>query len=196
MTIELLSAFALFAFVSSISPGPNNLILLSSGIAYGTKRSLSLLFGINIGFMAMILAIGLGIGELFATSPNLYTWLKWISTIYLLYLAYKVARSSTIQTQQPHKAPMTFTQAALFQWVNPKAWSMALSAIAVYAPSTSMESTVLIAAVFAAINLPCILSWLLAGDKLSELLNDEKSVQYLNYFLALLLVVSVLPTIF
>ncbi|MBQ4809726.1 LysE family translocator [Pseudoalteromonas luteoviolacea] len=195
MNIELLSALALFAFVSSISPGPNNLILLSSGISFGTRRCLSLLFGINLGFMVMILAIGLGIGEVFKHVPVLYDWLKWISTIYLLFLAYKIACSSAINTDQSQAKPMTFLQAALFQWVNPKAWSMALSAIAVYAPSFKLESTLLVAIIFTLINLPCILSWLLAGDKLSETLKNKRKVQFLNYFLALLLVMSVLPTI-
>ncbi|KZW99405.1 hypothetical protein JL49_17485 [Pseudoalteromonas luteoviolacea] len=196
MNIELLSALALFAFVSSISPGPNNLILLSSGISFGARRCIALLLGINLGFMVMILTIGLGMGEVFKHFPILYECLKWISTAYLLYLAYKIASSaSTITTEQTHTQPMTFIQATLFQWVNPKAWSMALSAIAVYAPSNKLESTLIVAVIFAIINLPCILSWLLVGDKLSEVLKDKRKVQALNYFLAFLLVASVLPTV-
>ncbi|MBQ4836551.1 LysE family translocator [Pseudoalteromonas luteoviolacea] len=195
MTYELLYALSLFAFVSSITPGPNNLILLSSGITFGTRRCIRLLLGINLGFAAMILLVGAGIGELFTRFAVLHEVLKWLSAAYILYLAFKVASTTPIEFESHVTAqPMTFFEAVMFQWINPKAWSMSLSAITIYTPSTHFSSVVLVAVVFSLINLPCILSWLLVGTKLSKLIKHPKYFRALNLVLAFVLVASIVPT--
>ncbi|ESP92365.1 LysE family translocator [Pseudoalteromonas luteoviolacea] len=195
MTYELLYALSLFAFVSSITPGPNNLILLSSGLKFGARRCISLLLGINLGFTAMILLVGAGIGELFTRFVMLHEVLKWLSAAYILYLAFKVASATPFEFESHSTGqPMTFFEAVMFQWINPKAWSMSLSAITIYTPSTHFSSVVLVAVVFSLINLPCILSWLLVGTKLSKLIKHPKYFRALNLVLAFVLVASIVPT--
>ena len=131
MNTELLIALITFCFVSSITPGPNNLMLLSSGLNFGLRRSISHLLGVAIGFSVMVLLVGIGVSQLFQSLPASYTVLKWVSIVYLGYLAYKIANNHTIDEVASDAKPFTFMQAALFQWVNPKAWTMALSVNAV-----------------------------------------------------------------
>lgn len=147
--MELFLTLGVFAFVSSITPGPNNLMLMSSGATFGLRLTLPHLLGVILGFIFMLFLVGLGIVQIFDKVPISYTILKWFSVGYLLYLAVKIARSSR-PTEKHGKgsSPFTFIQAASFQWVNPKAWSMALSAISVYAPSQDLQSVALVAVVF------------------------------------------------
>ncbi len=196
MTLELLSAFAAFAFVSSITPGPNNLMLMSSGANYGLKKTIPHLLGVGIGFTLMIAIVGLGVMQLFNAFPVTYEVLKVISVIYLLYLAVKIAGSANnTDQQQASSKPITFFQAAIFQWVNPKAWIMAVTAISIYAPSTEIFAVLLISMLFGIINLPCISCWIVLGQKMQQLLTNPRRLKFFNYTMAALLVVSVLPTI-
>ncbi len=131
-TAELLVAFVLFAFVSSITPGPNNTMLLSSGVNFGFNRTVPHMLGISCGFAVMVLAVGLGLGAVFKAYPLLYTVLRYAGAAYLLYLAYKIATSGPVRdTGGQEGRPMSFLAAAAFQWVNPKAWVMAIGAIVV-----------------------------------------------------------------
>lgn len=134
MSLDMLVALSVFCLVSSITPGPNNLMLLSSGINFGLRRSIGHLLGVALGFNAMVILMGLGVSQVFISYPNSYQVLKYLSIAYLMYLAYKIANSATLGDGKDRQAPINFIQAALFQWVNPKAWSMALSVNAVYAP--------------------------------------------------------------
>ena len=138
MTAETWLAFALFAFVSSITPGPNNTMLLASGVNFGFARSLPHMAGVTLGFCLMILLMGLGLGSVFARFPVLYTVLRYVGGTYMLYLAWKIFRSQPASPADNHAAaakPMGFTAAAAFQWVNPKAWVMALGSITTYLPA-------------------------------------------------------------
>ena len=195
MNAEIFTALALFAFVSSITPGPNNMMLMSSGLTFGWVLTLPHMLGVGIGFTVMIFAVGVGLGALFEAVPQLYLGLKIISVAYLLYLAWKIANSGPIgDGGRAGARPMTFLQAAAFQWVNPKAWVMAVTAIAAYAPKQAFFTNVLIVAlVFGIINLPCISAWVMFGNILRAYLRNAKTVRIINIGMALALVASLYP---
>jgi len=196
MSYELFSALMIFAFVSSITPGPNNLMLMSSGANFGFKPTIPHLLGVGIGFTMMIVLVGLGVIQIFDHFPMSYQILKVVSIIYLLYLALKIALANTSAKEKASRAkPMTFIQAALFQWVNPKAWTMALTAISIYAPSKSIFAVLLVALIFGLVNIPCIISWIVLGQKMQTLLNNQKHLKAFNITMAALLVLSVYPAI-
>lgn len=193
MNIELLSALALFALVSSVTPGPNNLMLMNSGANFGFRRTLPHLLGVTIGFVIMLVLVGLGVMQLFDVFPLSYQLLKVLCIAYLLYLAYKIASNKTpVGAENGDTKPFTFVQAALFQWVNPKAWTMALSAVSVYAPSKGIGAVVIVGVIFGLVNLPCVSAWTLLGQKLQIWLNRPERLQAFNIFMAILLVASVL----
>jgi threonine/homoserine/homoserine lactone efflux protein len=197
MTFETLMALAAFAFVSSITPGPNNLMLMASGANFGFRRTIPHLLGVGIGFTVMIVAVGLGLVQLFKAVPIAHTILKIVSVLYLLYLAWKIATAAPPEPGIQGATPMTFLQAALFQWVNPKAWSMALTAIVAYAPPGSGHlGLITVALVFGAINLPCTGSWTLIGTQLRRVLTDPRRLQIFNLTMAALLIASAVPLIF
>ena len=196
MNFEILSALTIFAFVSSITPGPNNLMLMNSGANFGFKKTIPHLLGVGVGFTLMIALVGLGVIKLFDSFPLSYQILKVISIIYLLYLAFKIASSKgNFEQGSSSSTPFTFIQAALFQWVNPKAWTMALTSISLYAPSKSFVAVMFVAIVFGLINLPCISSWVVLGQKIQVLLTDQKRLRAFNITMALLLVMSLYPAI-
>ena len=136
LPVETLLALVAFAFVSSITPGPNNLMLMASGTNFGFARTVPHMLGVGIGFMLMVLLVGAGLGGVFELVPGAMLVLKVASTIYLLYLAWRIATAAPLRTADGEGGarPFTFLQAAAFQWVNPKAWTMALTAAAVYLP--------------------------------------------------------------
>jgi len=127
MTYDLIVALAAFAFVTSITPGPNNLMLMASGANFGFRRTIPHMLGVGLGFTVMIVLVGVGLAQIFEAYPEARTALKIISVIYLLYLAWKIANAAAPTSAEEAGTPITFIQAALFQWVNPKAWSMAFS---------------------------------------------------------------------
>ncbi len=193
---ELLGALALFAFVSSITPGPNNLMLMSSGATFGWQKTLPHLFGVALGFTFMVMMVGVGVMQLFSLWPFSYVILKYLSIAYLLFLAFKIANSSTTSDTKQKNKPMTFLQAVMFQWVNPKAWTMALTAISVYAPDKALLSVAYVAIVFGLVNLPSISMWALMGQKLQPVLKKPKTLLMFNRIMALLLVSSLYPVVF
>ncbi len=197
MTAQLLAALAAFAFVTSITPGPNNLMLMTSGINFGMARTVPHMLGVSLGFTLMITLIGLGIMQLIDAIPGSQTAISVVSGLYLLYMAWKIATTdaapANAQTEGNSK-PFTFVQAALFQWVNPKAWTMALTAIAAYAPkSMGWVGVVIVAGVFGLINLPSTGSWAMMGAKLRRFLSDPARLRIFNIVAALLLVASLYP---
>ncbi|MEJ6497364.1 LysE family translocator [Pseudoalteromonas lipolytica] len=196
MSFEILTALALFALVSSITPGPNNLMLMSSGANFGFKRTTPHLLGVTFGFMLMLVLVGLGIMQLFDLFPPSYLILKVFCIVYLLYLAFKIATSNAQQKASSESKPFTFIQAALFQWVNPKAWAMALSAVSLYAPDKNLTSVLIVSLVFGLINLPCVSSWTLLGEKLQHWLASPKRLKAFNYLMAILLIASVMFSLF
>ncbi len=194
MAMELLAGLALFAFVSSITPGPNNVMLMASGATHGVRASIPHLLGVGIGFMVMLVLVGLGISEIFIRYPLSLDALRVVSVVYLGYLALSLARArTTAGSGQAAARPLTFLQAALFQWVNPKGWAMALTAVTAYAPSHGVGVILVIAAVFAMINLPSVGVWVVLGQKMSRWLTSERRIRRFNTGMAVLLMVSLLP---
>ena len=195
MTYSLLTGLVLFCFVSSITPGPNNLMLMATGANFGARRAAPHASGIVLGFTFMIVAIGLGVAQLFQIYPLAHQLLGVVSVIYLLYLAYKTATARTnLDSLEPTGKPITFWQAAAFQWVNPKAWTMALAAVTVYAPQpVTYKEVIVVAAIFGAINLPCISVWVLLGVKMRRFLTTPARLRGFNWTMAGLLILSLAP---
>jgi threonine/homoserine/homoserine lactone efflux protein len=192
MNTQQLIALTGFAFASSITPGPNNMMLMASGANYGLRRTVPHMLGVAIGFAVMIALVGVGLVGLFEAWPPSFTILKVVSAAYLLWLAWKIANAPPPPTGDSTSSgkPMTFVQAALFQWVNPKAWTMALTAIAVYAGSRSVPAVLTVAAVFGAINLPSVGIWAAMGQYLRRWLTEDKWRRAFNWGMAALLVGS------
>ena len=197
ISFPILSALAAFALVSSITPGPNNLMLMTSGINFGFRRTLPHMAGVGIGFTVMIVLVGLGLAGVLEAMPGAFGVIRAASVVYLLVLAWKLAHSAPpinggeagIQSR-----PLSFVQAALFQWVNPKAWAMALTAVSAYTSKADpVGSVFVVAAVFGLINLPCVSSWAALGSRLRGLLADPVRLRAFNIGAALILVASLYP---
>jgi threonine/homoserine/homoserine lactone efflux protein len=195
---ELFLGLLAFSFVSSATPGPNNLMLMASGTNFGFARTIPHMLGVALGFTLMIVLVGLGLAKLFETFPVLRLILKIGSVAYLVYLAWKIATSSAPKGDVESKAkPMTFIQAALFQWVNPKAWTMALGAVSVYVPASNpIWGLLLVAGIFGAINLPVVSTWAAMGVQLRRFLQDPIKLRAFNITAAVLLLASLYPVIF
>ncbi|MFJ7145760.1 LysE family translocator [Pseudomonas protegens] len=195
LSVDLLLAFALFALVTSITPGPNNTLLLASGVNFGFNRSIPHILGISCGFFVLVLAVGLGLGAVFEAYPLLYSVLRYVGAAYLLYLAWKIARSGPMsEEQQGQGQPLGYWGAAAFQWVNPKAWVMAVGAISTYTPLQGYFTNVLvIAAVFALINAPSVSLWAACGSLLRNVLRNPRWLRLFNLGMAGLLVISLAP---
>ena len=196
MTYELLTALALFALVSSITPGPNNLMLMASGANFGFQRTLPHMLGVGLGFMAMVYLVGVGLVQVFDAYPVAYDVLKVVSVVYLLYLAWKIATAAAPEGDSSASGkPFTFLQAAAFQWVNPQAWTMALTAVSLYSPDRELQSIAIIALVFGAINVPSISVWTVMGQQLRRLLTSTTRLRAFNASMAVLLVGSLYPVL-
>jgi threonine/homoserine/homoserine lactone efflux protein len=195
MTYDLFLALALFAFVSSITPGPNNLMLMASGANFGFRRTIPHMLGVALGFVFMVLMVGVGLVQVFDAFPASYTVLKVVSVIYLLWLAWKIANAGPAEASGDSGTPMTFVQAAAFQWVNPKAWAMALTAISAYTPEQTMTAILLVGLVFGAINLPSVGSWTVLGQQMARFLTNPRRLTLFNWTMAVLLVLSLYPVI-
>ncbi|UUD64181.1 LysE family translocator [Pseudomonas seleniipraecipitans] len=195
MTPELLLAFVAFAFVTSVTPGPNNMMLLASGVNFGLRRSVPHMLGISLGFMVLVMCVGFGLGQVFEQVPALYTVLRYLGAAYLLYLAWKIAGSGAPDGNGSETGkPFTFLQAAAFQWVNPKAWVMAIGAITTYTPQDNfLINVLLIAGLFALVNCPSVGLWTVAGSLLRNWLRNPRVLRAFNIGMALLLVASLYP---
>jgi len=196
--LDLLLPLGLFAISMTITPGPNNVMLTASGVNFGFRRTLPHMLGIAMGFPVMVLAIGLGLGGLFEAYPQIHATLKYVGIAYLLWLAWKVATAGRTEDSGTEAKPLNFLQAAGFQWVNPKAWIIAVGAIATY---TTLEGDViqevlLIAAVFAFVTLPSIAVWTLFGTAIRRLLKSNRARTLFNWSMAALLVTSLVPFVF
>jgi threonine/homoserine/homoserine lactone efflux protein len=198
MALDLVLALSLFAIVTSVTPGPNNLMLMASGLNFGVQRSLPHYWGVTLGFTFMVLLVGFGLGSVLSRTPALYTALKIIGAVYLLYLAWQIARAGPIDEADSgdRGKPMTFLQAALFQWVNPKAWIMAVGAVSAYAGVARFPWNVII--IVGLLGLTGGVSsgaWLLFGARLRRILTAPRAVRIFNATMALLLVVSLWPIV-
>ena len=193
MDTQLVTALTLFAFVNSVTPGPNNLMLLASGVNHGFRATLPHMMGISVGVFVLLASVGLGLGLLFERVPQLYLVLKWLGVAYLLYLAWCVATAEAPQDAAASR-PIGFWGAAGFQWVNPKAWVMAVGAFSNYGPAHSSGAVVLgTATLFAVVNLPTISLWALFGSRLRHGLRIPRYRRIFNSVMAVLLVASLAP---
>lgn len=192
---KILFALAVFCAISSITPGPNNLMLMNSGARFGLRRTLPHMIGVTGGFSFMVLLIAAGLGGVFQASPLLQQILRLVSIAYLLYLAVKIANAKPFsEGTSGGERPMTFLQAVAFQWVNPKAWSMAVTAAVVYAPTRDpLLAPPLTAGLFGAINLPCVGLWAILGTQLNRLLTSPLRYRLFNWIAAALLVATLYP---
>lgn len=197
MGLDHLLAFSIFAMTTSITPGPNNTMVLASGLNYGFRRSLPHLFGICIGFAIMVIGVGAGLHAVFVKFPALQTILKLVGAVYLLWLAWKMANAGTPTGEEASSStPLTFIQAAIFQWVNPKAWVIALGALTAFLPlEHSLMDVVLLAMLFGSISFPCCCVWNLFGLALRKVLSSPRAVKVFNWLMALLLVISLYPVL-
>jgi threonine/homoserine/homoserine lactone efflux protein len=189
-------AVATFAVVTCFTPGPNNTMLMASGLNFGFGRSLPHVLGVTFGFSGMVLAVALGISAIFAALPALYTVLKVVSMAYLIWLAWRIASAAPAAQNAEGSRPFTFIEAAAFQWVNPKGWIMALGASATYVlAGNALASVLTIAATFAIVGFGSSSSWALGGTALCRLISRPGLVRVINVGLALLLVISLWPTL-
>ena len=197
MTLDLLPALLGFAFVMSITPGPNNLMLLASGANFGLRRSVPHLLGVGLGHSGMILLLGLGLGlsQVFEAVPGFKTALGVLSVAYMLWLAWKFGTAAPTALDAPETGgrPLTFLQAAAFQWVNPKGWAMALTALAAYTADDSVGAVLVVALAFAATNLPCISLWAALGQEMRRVLTSPARLRAFNVTMAVLLVLTLWP---
>lgn len=195
MPADVFLALATFALVTSVTPGPNNFMLLASGVNFGFWRTVPHMLGISSGFCTLLLGVGLGLGALLQTFPALHLALKVAGGAYLLYLAWKIAMSRSVYAgTDANAAPMTFLQAAAFQWVNPKAWVMAVTAMAVYTnPERPIVSMALVAISFPLINLPSVSVWAGFGMALRGFLADPVRLKWFNIAMGVLLAATLWP---
>lgn len=194
MSLETFLALVLFAFTTSITPGPNNMMLFASGVNFGFTRTIPHMLGIGIGFLSLLIAVGLGLGALLHSVPVVYTTLKFAGGAYLLCVAWKIGTSRSLSDGKTGAAPMTFIGAAAFQWVNPKAWVMAVTAMATYTnPEYYLPTVMLVGLAFAAVNVPSVSTWAGFGSALREWLSVPARLKWFNITMALLLVASLWP---
>ncbi|MBY5404288.1 LysE family translocator [Rhizobium sp. WSM1274] len=194
MPLDTFLALVLFAFTTSITPGPNNMMLFASGVNFGFRRTIPHMFGIGVGFFSLLIGVGFGLGALLHTVPVVYTALKFAGGAYLVWIAWKIATSRSLSEGSTGVEPMSFVAAAAFQWVNPKAWVMAVTAMATYTnPQLYLASVLIVGLAFAAVNVPSVSTWAGFGSALREWLSDPVRLKWFNISMAVLLVLSLWP---
>jgi threonine/homoserine/homoserine lactone efflux protein len=198
MTFEAFAAMLVFAVVMSATPGPNNMLLLASGVNYGFRPTLPHMAGITLGFAVMLLAVGLGIGAVLAAWPRLQHGLRIASILYMLWFAWRLATAGPVgdNAAPARDRPMSFLEGAAFQWVNPKAWAIALSGTATYTSSASpVGSLMIMVAIFTLLTPPMLGAWTAFGVGLRRLLADPWKLRAFNVTMALGLVASLWPVV-
>ncbi len=190
MIYDFMLPLVAFVFVASVTPGPNNLMLLASGANFGFQRSLPHMLGISLGHALMVFLVGIGLAQIFELYPVSKTVLKVASVAYMLYLAWKIANASAPGEAGNKGRPFTFMQAAAFQWVNPKGWAAALTAVTVYAPNQQLAVVVTVAIIFCLMNLLSVTVWTVLGQQMQRFLTSKKRLRVFNISMALLLVGS------
>ena len=195
MFSELFWALLVFSVVTTFTPGPNNTMLLASGLNFGFRRGLPHLCGVTLGFTVMVLAVGVGLGALFQAYPAAYAVLKYVGAAYLLYLAWQIATAEPAgESGDSRGRPITFLEAAVFQWFNPKGWVMAVGAVSTYAAVAAFPLNVLLMALlFGALGIVSSAMWLGFGMGLKTLLRSPRAVRRVNVIMAFLLVASLWP---
>lgn len=197
MPADTILAVLIFAFVASATPGPNNVMLLSSGVNFGVARTVPHMAGVTLGFALMIALVGFGVAGLFTAWPEARQVLTVVSVGYLLWLAWKIATAAPPSGEVKAGArPLTFLQAAGFQWVNPKGWAAALTANALYAPGADLPSVLMVAGAFLVVSVPSVLIWTVMGRGLRRFLADRRRLRVFNTVMAVTLVATLYPVLF
>ena len=195
MMQPLLIAFIVFAAVMFFTPGPNNIMVLSSGLTYGFRRTVPHIAGITVGFAFMVGAVGLGFGTIFIAYPLLQIILKYAGAAYLIYLAAVIAMSEPVAPgRNTERGPMTFWGAAMFQWVNVKGWVMVIGTITAYAGIARFPWNIVIQVVLSLmLGAVSTSTWTLSGSSLRPLMTSPRAVRTFNIIMALLLLASLYP---
>jgi threonine/homoserine/homoserine lactone efflux protein len=195
MTLDMLAACIGFAFVTTVTPGPNNTMLLASGLNHGVRRTIPHALGIGAGCVVMLVLIGAGLGELFTRIPMLYAILRYAGAAYLVWLAWHIANAGPVTSATKADArPIRFLEAAAFQWINPKAWIITVGAVTAYAPRDDFpRSIAIIAIVMLVVDLPCLALWIGGGAALRRWFGDPHQRRLFNWAMAGLLLLSLYP---
>ncbi len=183
----------LFIVVAGFTPGPNNIIAMGIGFNWGFKRVIPHILGVTVGFPIMLLLIGFVLKPILEQHHSILLTLKYLSSAYILYLAYKIATAPLNVDEQEYKKPITFFESVAFQWINPKGWAGALATITLYIPQSQFSFGLIVAAVCSAITIVfAIALWGYMGKKIKLMLSQESHIKLFNYTMALLLLFSVL----
>jgi threonine/homoserine/homoserine lactone efflux protein len=195
--LTLATLFLPFALVAAFTPGPNNLLLAASGAHFGIRRTMPHLLGIVCGFPVLVLLVGLGLGTMFQRHPEVHTVLKLAGATCLVYLSWHIGTAGQRTTDTARTRPLTFAEAALFQWVNPKAWIFAISAVTTYTTVGGPASELaVILAVCLLVTVGSTFAWAAFGTGLSRFLHDSpRRLRAFNISMALLLLLSIVPVL-
>ena len=196
MSFATFLALLIFSFVSSITPGPNNIMLLSSGLRFGMRRTIPHILGIGFGFAFLLAGVGLGLSVIIERLPNLFLAIKITGGLYMTYLAWRIAQGGRLSSKDDSASarPMRFYAAALFQWVNAKAWVMAIVAMSAYTTQGSyIINVAIVVFAFCLVNVPCVTFWAGFGVVLRRFLEDPVKLKIFNWFMALALIASLWP---
>jgi len=195
--VEYYLSLITFTFVAGITPGPNNMMLLTSGLNHGIRKSIPHYLGIGIGFPIMVAVMGFGLGALFLEYPSIYIYIKAAGITYLLYLSWKIANAGNANASSKIREPLSFLQAAAFQWLNPKALVVAIGALAAFTtPENVTQSVIAVILVYFFVGFICTAVWLTLGQGLQQFLRSGKRTGYFNITMAVLLALSVIPMAF
>lgn len=199
-SLTMLVSITSFALAGVLTPGPNNIMLLSSGLTFGYRSTIPHMMGVMLGFSIMVVLVGLGIGAVFETFPVIFTVLKVVGISYLFWMAWRIANSKgEIDTKNSQSSkPFTFLQAASFQWVNPKAWFMAITTTVSFVtnPKIGFMQVLVISFIFMICGFISTNTWTLGGVYLKKFIKNTLHVRIFNITMALLIIASVLPVIF
>ena len=194
---ELLLPVTLFGISGAFTPGPNNIMLTASGVNFGFRRTVPHIMGIAFGFAFMNMAVGIGLGGVFEAYPQIHLALKYVSAAYLLFLAYKIAIAGEAKSGRVRANPLTFFQAAAFQWVNPKAWAVVVSAVSAFTTvgGNLFAEVLFMSVVFLIVTFPSASSWTFFGTVIARFLHNPKRLRVFNVAMAGLLVASLIPVL-
>ncbi len=193
--METLIPYILYCIAMSGTPGPNNVMVLASAANFGFRRTQAHIWGINIGFSLMMFILAMGLGSVFLAQPRLQLALKVIGVVYMLWLAFKIATAGGVSDGEAAGKPLTFLQAAAFQWVNPKAWMMILGAVSVYGPAgyTPFEKALYLSLVMLLAGSPPTQILAAFGIGIRRFLQNPAALRVFNVTMAALLVLSLIP---
>ena len=192
ITWELILAISAYNFVMYVTPGPNNSILTASGIKFGFFRSVPNIFGIPTGHGIQLALVCLGLGSLFTQFPILLNILRYVGAVYILYLAYKMFGSLNVSLTEEKSRPLRYYEAILFQFVNPKAWVICITAVSLFYPEKEnlIVGTLFMVIMSTLINIPSISVWAFSGSIIRHYLGNNKLKKIIEWFLALLLLAT------